>query len=397
MTILISNKICIERLKFNWPQKLIPMFTVYSDTLHNQKQVKILKDSVLFQNVEQVETSFVANLAKLHSADYYTSYIGLLDGISGDTLFQKSINIQIVGIPSYAIIKPIEPKNWKKFWKKTIRELSLIPPDYRVAEEKGESIKPKTYKISFRSLGGDTIYGWYTIPVNSSPQIPVMILLPGYSQWMKPNYWFKDKAVLTLNVRAHGESRNPKSPPFPGFFTAGLESPETYIYQGVVMDIYRSVDFVKTRTEIDKDQIIMAGGSQGGYLSICASGLRDDICCTVSAMAAFANYEEYFRRVTWPASEFLQWSVVKKVPVTKMYETLSYFDAYHFAKRIKNPVFYYAGLQDNITPPLPIKQLADIPLIKSTYKLLEENGHNISLWKEPMTDLGNFLKAIVNK
>ncbi len=377
--------------------KLKVVFNVYSDTLKNRKQVVVLSRSASFHNADSLDAYFSAALAKLPGPGYYTTYLGLMDGNSGDTLFQKSINVQISGLPSYPIIRPAEPKNWYKFWQKAIRELARIPPDFRMEEKKGESDKHKTYKISFRSIGGDTIYAWFTLPKADIGPMPVVVMLPGYSQAMKPNYWFKDRAVLSVNVRAHGESRNQESPAFPGFFTSGLESPETYIYRGVIMDIYRAVDFVKTRPEIDPKKIVLAGGSQGGYLSVCASGLRDDICCTISAMAAFANYREYFRRVTWPATEFLDWSKTSGVPADQMFKTLSYFDAYHFAKRIKNPVFYYAGLQDNTTPALPIKQLADIPGTRSTYKLLEENGHNISLWKQPMSDLSVFLKETGSK
>lgn len=369
-------------------------YSLFSDTLSHFQPVLIRKEARVLKSSPKIDVSFLNGTSDLPMGGFFTSLVCLTDEKSGDTLYEKRLIWYKEGDLGYSVYPALEPENWEKFWKKAKSELNRIDPHFSVIELPKENETHKSYQIRFLSLGGDTIYAWYTIPLNVPEPMPGLMLLPGYTQAMKPNFWLKDMAVLCVDVRAHGKSKNAHSPKVPGFFTSGLSSPETYIYRSAILDAYRGVDFLLSRPEINKKQIIVGGGSQGGYLALAVSGLRKDICLTLSVSPPFSNYREYFRRVAWPASEFWHWADSTKTPAFQMFRNLSYFDAINFAKRISNPVYYYSGLQDPITPTFPIRQAFETSNRNSAFHLVEKLGHNIPMYKDPVADMRKYLSNV---
>jgi len=369
-------------------------YSVFSDTMSDLKPVLIRKDAQVFRKSSKIEVSFLNGIYDIQTGGFFTSMVCLTDEKSGDTLFEKRLIWFKEGATGYPIYPTQEPDNWEKFWKKAKSELHRIDPEFTMIELNKENDTHKSYQIRYRSLGGDTIYAFYSIPLNVPETMPGVLLLPGYTQSMKPNYWLKDMAVLCVDIRGHGKSKNSHSPKMPGFFTSGLGSPETYIYRAAILDGYRGVDFLLSRPEINKKQIIVGGGSQGGYLAVAVSGLRKDVCLNLSISPPFSNYREYLRRVAWPASEFWHWADSTKTPASQMFQTLSYFDAVNFAKRISGPVFYYSGLQDPTTPTFPIRMAFENSNKQSSFHLAEKYGHNVPIYKEPVADMRKYLSEI---
>ena len=125
-----------------------------------------------------------------------------------------------------------------------------------------------------RSLGDVRIRGWFEVPKSAGPH-PVLLRVPGYTQGMQPTQSIPDMAVLSLNIRGHGNSTDDE----PGYYwwgpgdylLRGLDDPQKFFYRGAIMDCLRGVDFVTSRPEADAKRIAITGGSQGGMLSFAAA------------------------------------------------------------------------------------------------------------------------------
>src|SRR5690606_30057041 len=59
----------------------------------------------------------------------------------------------------------------------------------------------------------------------------------------------------------------------PGSMTKGILDPKTYYYRRVFTDAVRAIEVARSRAEIDPDKVAVAGGSQGGGISLAAAGL----------------------------------------------------------------------------------------------------------------------------
>ena len=83
----------------------------------------------------------------------------------------------------------------------------------------------------------------------------MLLRVPGYTQGMRPAQSIPDMAVLSLNIRGHGNSTDDE-PAYewwgPGdYLLRGLDDPQKFFYRGAIMDCLRGVDFVASRPEVD--------------------------------------------------------------------------------------------------------------------------------------------------
>jgi cephalosporin-C deacetylase-like acetyl esterase len=243
-------------------------------------------------------------------------------------------------------------KDFQAFWDRARADLAKVPPEFNVIEKPELSANGvKVYLVEMRSLGGALVRGWYTVPQGPGP-FPAVLQVPGHSSSMGPATWINDFAVLALNIRGHGNSKDSVNPGFPGYLVSGLESEETYIYRGAYMDCLRAVDFLASRPEVDKKRIAVEGGSQGGALSFATAALDPRVSLCAPDVPFLSDFRTYFRVTGWPGFEFKNYCASHPgFTEDAMYGVLSYFDIMNLAPWIKCPVFMGSGLQDRTCPP----------------------------------------------
>ena len=122
------------------------------------------------------------------------------------------------------------------------------------------------FKISFATLGGRRIYGWYARP-ESTGKYPVHIRFPSSGVYPLPGpEIFPDR--LSLWIAIHGfdvDLANMPSGPDPGkdYWTAGIESPRTSMWRTIFISLVRAVEFMLAQPEADAGRVAVAGGSRG--------------------------------------------------------------------------------------------------------------------------------------
>jgi cephalosporin-C deacetylase len=276
------------------------------------------------------------------------------------------------------------PKDFKRFWVKTLEALEKIPPDYTLT--KSITLSNDTvdvYSVEMRSLDSVRIQGWYMIP-KGRRNLPALIYFQGYTTDNYPSepYYAYSKyyAQFFLNIRGHGGSKKDVNPGFDAFLTTGLRDKNTYIFRGAYMDGIRAMDFLSSRPEIDTQRIGIWGGSMGGALSLVAASLDRRVKLCVFDFPFMSDFRHYFTLTNWPAVYFNEFSARNNIPMTTIYKTLDYFDIKNFAPWVQCPMIMGVGMLDRTCPP-PINFAAfnNLKAKEKNYFLFPKTGHAMTL------------------
>jgi cephalosporin-C deacetylase-like acetyl esterase len=257
-----------------------------------------------------------------------------------------------VGYGPEKLLPPLTTESdFQNFWDESRARLKKVDPQYRLIHQpelsKGEL---NVYEVSMRSFGDIRVRGWYEVPKSKGPH-PVILRVPGYGGNMKPIARFKDMIVFSFNPRGHGNSQEDIKGKPSNYWIRGLDDKEGYYYQGAYLDCVRAVDFLCSRKEVDPERIAVAGGSQGGGLSLSTAALDSRISLCAPHIPFLTNWDLYFKTSHWP--EVDKWIEAKESRTWQStLKTLSYFDTMNMAPWIECPVFMGVGLQDSICPPV---------------------------------------------
>jgi len=249
-----------------------------------------------------------------------------------------------------------KPADFDQFWDDTKAELAKIPPNFRMTEMKdSDRNNRKVYLIEMQSLDNLTIRAWLTIPVTKSKtrKFPVYLGLPGYQVPLKPSYASDpDIAILYLNVRGQGNSRDVIHTSRTDFITYNIEDKNKYVMRGVIMDCIRAIDFICTRPELDKDKIFVEGGSMGGYLTVATAGLDKRVKLFSAENPILSNIRGLDGVVQWPVNDIKAYVKIHPgLTYDKIMDNMDYFDAKNFATSINSSILVGIGLLDFLAPP----------------------------------------------
>ena len=249
-----------------------------------------------------------------------------------------------------------KPPDFDQFWKETKTELAEVTPDFKVTYLP-DSTKDnrKVYLFEMKSLGGLTIRGYLTEPKtnNKHKKFAVLLGLPGYQVGLQPMYGTdNDLAIITLNVRGQGNSRDVIHTPRDEYIFYHIEDKYKYVMRGVIMDCVRAVDFIYSRPELNHDQIMVSGGSMGGFLSIATASLDKRIALCSAQNPILSDVYDLNGEVNWPMDDISRYVKTKPgLTMDKVLQNLSYFDTKNFASGLRCPTLIGMGLLDPIIPP----------------------------------------------
>lgn len=256
--------------------------------------------------------------------------------------------------PENVVSIPDMQTDFADFWKKARQELDAVTPEYKITEEKDKSNKTgRVYLVTMRSLGGDTIQGYLTVPVKCSKKnrFPVIVHYMGYGS--KPWYAHPDSHpdFIEFVLSSRGQGLNEPANKYGDWVVSGLADKQTYYYRGAFMDLVRAIDFVSQLPEADTRNIFAEGGSQGGAFTLAACALDGRLRAAAPWIPFLNDYPDYFKIVHWPAEPILKKQKELGICDTALYATLSYFDIKNHARNITCPILMGVGLQDPVCPP----------------------------------------------
>lgn len=256
------------------------------------------------------------------------------------------------------------PADFDKFWKTSLWRLRQVHPHFKMTKRKQLcTAQYNVYLVEMKSLGHVTVRGWYRVPTKGRKH-PVILQLPSLggsffnvqSLEKRPLYGIPlDFAVLSLNIRGHGNSKDeidPKGDYFK-FFTYYLKDPYKYVYRGAAMDCIRAIDFLHTRPELDHSRLAVEGASQGGALSLITTALDKRVKLCAPDVPFLSDIPRLLKIVANFNDEVKSYiKITPGMTWRKSRKTFAYFDTKNFASYIKVPVFMSVGLQDLTCPPI---------------------------------------------
>jgi len=237
-----------------------------------------------------------------------------------------------------------EPADFDAFWKAQIEGLKEVPLKFTMTEAPSADPAYVTYDVKIDCAGGKPVSGYLTKPKDAAPKsLRANGVYMGYGISSAKPYTAPGTMMLCIN--AHGIENGRDAEYYKGL---GLEKygfkneenarPETSYFHGMILRVLRSLDFLKAQPEWNGKDLIVSGGSQGGFQALSGAALDKDVTkCMVN--------------VPWMCD--LGGVTVGRLPGWRpdYAEGLGYYDSVNMAKRIACPVTITAGLGDYVCPP----------------------------------------------
>ncbi|MFD0751970.1 alpha/beta fold hydrolase [Mucilaginibacter calamicampi] len=275
------------------------------------------------------------------------------------------------------------PKDFDEFWQKVKDELAGIDPDFQVTPmPEMDKDNRHVYLIEMKSLDSMTIRGWMTVPILKNPKkkFSVLLGLPGYQVNLDPLMGIDDDlAIITLNVRGQGNSRGPIDTRKDEFIFYHVENKDRYVMRGVIADCLRAVDFIFSRPELKHDNILVSGGSMGGFLALATASLDSRIRLCSAQNPILCDIRNLVGAVDWPISSIQKYVATQPgLTMDKVLGNLDYFDVKNFMPNITCSVLMGIGSLDPFAP--PANEFAAYNNIKSNKRMMvfKDLAHEIS-------------------
>jgi cephalosporin-C deacetylase len=260
------------------------------------------------------------------------------------------------------------PDDFAAFWAKTLAETRgyELAPELRRAT--GPLRQVVVYDVRYSGWAGERIAAWLVLPVHRDGPLPCVVTYAGYGSGrglphehlLFPAAGF---AALAVDSRGQGgrtregvtgDTELPTGPQYHGgFMTRGVSDPHSYYYRRLMSDCVRAVDLATSLPElVDPARIAVAGGSQGGGLSIVVAGLHPAVRAAVPAVPFLCDFPRGMSITDeLPYAEVATYLRARRDQVDTVLTTLSYFDGSVFARQATAPALFSVGLMDEICPP----------------------------------------------
>jgi dipeptidyl aminopeptidase/acylaminoacyl peptidase len=211
--------------------------------------------------------------------------------------------------------------------------------------------------ISWKSFDGKTISGYYyQAAAKFTGKRPVVISIHGGPEGQsrpifqgRMNYLLNEMGISLLFPNVRGSS---------GYGKTFLDADNGFKREESVKDIGALIDWIGTQPDLDKERIMITGGSYGGYMSLAVSYMYSDkIRCAIdvvgiSSFKTFLNNTEAYRRDL----RRVEYGDERDSAMAKHFDKIS---PLNHTDEIKKPLFIVQGEQDPRVPYTEAVQMKD--------------------------------------
>ncbi|UCH33603.1 MAG: acetylxylan esterase [Armatimonadota bacterium] len=246
-----------------------------------------------------------------------------------------------------------QPDLWE-FWEETKRELAAVPLEPEL-EPLPEHSTPylQTYRVSFASLGGVRVSGYYTCPARENGhRLPGLLTFPGYGGAVVPPHQEASHGYASLALDPRGQGQSAAAYPMErGKLTHHPEDLWHCGLRGAYADVVRGLDFLEARGEVDAGRLALMGASGGGGLTLAGASIDDRPVVAVA-------HVPFMCRLVWAAEnvpthpfreagDYLEQHPESREGILANYR---YFDPLELVERLTCPTIVSVGMKDDVCP-----------------------------------------------
>jgi cephalosporin-C deacetylase-like acetyl esterase len=291
-----------------------------------------------------------------------------------------------------------DPEDFDAFWDAGKAELARTPIAARLTLLPDASTRTlDVYHVSLATVnargeatdGADTrVYGILCEPKRPG-RFPAVLRLPGAGVYpIGGDKRLADEGYITLEIGIHGipltlppeAYAQLRSGALAGYPAFNLDDRSRYYYRRVHLSCLRALDFLAGRPAFDGRNLFVSGGSQGGQLAIATAALDSRVRACVAYYPAYADVTGYLhgRAGGWP-------HLLRPDPVTgapnphateAKQQTMRYYDTVNFARRLRVPVLFAWGFNDEVCPPTSLYAAANVVRAPVEVVLARAAGHH---------------------
>ncbi|HTL88405.1 MAG TPA: prolyl oligopeptidase family serine peptidase [Leptolyngbya sp.] len=233
--------------------------------------------------------------------------------------------------------------------------------------------------VRWKSFDGKTISGFlYRPPAKFSGKRPVIINIHGgpESQFRpsflgRNNYYLNELGVALLFPNVRGSM---------GYGKTFLQLDNGFLREDSVKDIGALLDWISTEPTLDKDRILVTGGSYGGYMSLAVATNYSDRIRAAIDIVGISNFVSFLERTESYRRDLRRVEYGdEREPKTR--EFLTKISPLNNAQNIKKPLFVIHGKNDPRVPLNEAEQIVktvknnDVPV---WYLMAKDEGHGFS-------------------
>ncbi len=280
------------------------------------------------------------------------------------------------------------PKDFQGFWSNALKGNAKLPMDAKVIyKPEYSSGTVDVFLVSLQNYKkGKRIYGYLCKPKKEG-KYPVLFNPPGAGiKKIHPNTYYADQGFVSLSIEIHGISPELSDEDYAGinyafndYWFNNLDDKDNYYYKSVYVGCVRAIDFLTSLPEFDGKNVLVAGGSQGGALTIVTAGLDKRVTGIAAFYPALCDLTGYLhnRAGGWPHTFSEKYAKVNRTPAK--IETASYYDVVNFARNITVPGFYSTGYNDHTCPPTSVFSALNVINAPKNIVITPISGH----WRFP--------------
>ncbi len=282
------------------------------------------------------------------------------------------------------------PADFDAFWQKNLAESAAVPLEPKLTplpDRSTETVDVYQVKLRHSFRENSYIYGILCLPKGAEKR-PALLRVPGAGvRGYAGDVAMAKKGIITLDIGVNGIPVTMDPSVYWDLYYGGLseywfynlDDRDNYYYKRVYLACVRAADFLCGLPQFDGTNLAVAGGSQGGALSIVTAALHPRIKGLAPVFPALCDLTGYLhgRAGGWPHMFDKAHAAFNakpdKIAVSK------YYDVVNFARRVKVPGLYSWGFNDVTCPPTSMYAAYNVVTAPKKLLLLQDTGH----WNYP--------------
>lgn len=274
------------------------------------------------------------------------------------------------------------PEDFDAFWEKRRAELDKVPIKAELKELPCKVKNVKYYAVKIDCAGDNPVTGYLAVPENAKAgACPAVV---EYLSWVYGDangsaaVKRAARGVLALYVTWHGLPVGMGKDYYRKNIRVlggrkNINDPNKWAMGLIHYRVMRALDYIKTRPEWDKKNLVVVGGSLGGAQTAAAAALDKDVTLALVGVPCFAEFDtrKTGRNPSIPHRSIKTIQTGDLAPL----KTGAYFDIVHFAPRTKCEVFVCTGFVDESCPPSNVFAYYNALKCKKTMSTNPATGH----------------------